>query len=238
MSTQLTEGVILEYVKFSLGAPVICVELDDEQLRKLIEQALGIYGTYKPVEKFGSLSVLVSQQKYSLTEAQVGRGIIEVFRPDLFRHAISLEQFDVFKYHTYLPNLDPGDYYQERVWWKEVRRSAGSDDDWEFIENPTGGGTLYISPIPAQSFTLTYIYITDPTLSEVPVSDDDWIKDYILAMAMQVLGRIRRKFSGVQGAETSIDLDGADLVREGAELRKDMEEYLTGRGQIVAPLRG
>jgi hypothetical protein len=222
-----------------LGEPVICVELDDTQITAMVEQALGIYGTYKPVEKFGSVAVLASQQKYDLTQAEIGRGIIELFRPDLLRAAISLDQFDVFKYHTHLPNLDPGDYYAERVWWKEVRRSAGSDDDWEFILDPTtGDGTLYLSPIPSEAYTCTFIYVVDPTLTEVPLSDDDWIKDYVLAMAMQVLGRMRRKFGSVQGAEASIDLDGAELVSEGTELRTQMEEYLTGRGQIVAPIRG
>jgi len=238
MSIALTETIVTEYIKLMLGDPVICVELDDSQILAIINQALGIYGTYKPVEKFGSVAALPTTQKYTLTYNQTGRGIIEVFRPDLLRSAIGLDQFDVFKYHTHLPNLDPGDYYQERVWWKEVRRSAGADDDWEFIEAPTGGGDLYISPPPSEAFTLTYIYIVDPTLAEVPPSDDDWIKDYCLAMAMEVLGRIRRKFGSVQGAESSIELDGSDLVNEGKEMRQQMEEYLTGRGQIVAPIRG
>lgn len=239
MSSSLTQDVVISYVKLMLGDPVICVELDDTQIEAIITQTLGIYGTYKPVEKLGSIDALVGQQKYTLTVDQTGRGILEVFRPDLLRSAISLDQFDVFKYHTHLPNLDPGDYYAERVWWNEVRRSAGSDDDWEFVEAPTGGGDLYISPIPSEAFTLTYIYIADPaSLAEVPGSDDDWIKDYCLAMAMEVLGRIRRKFGSVQGSESTIELDGGELANEGKEMRQQMEEYLTGRGQIVAPIRG
>lgn len=239
MSTVLTEKSVKQYIRTMLGEPVVKVELTDEQLTELINQALDSYGTYKPVEKMGTLNVLADTQKYTLTANQVGRGIVEWFPKHPFLRSPSLDQFDVFKYHSHLPNLEPGDYFMERQWWKAVRESAGSDDDWEFILDPTtGGGTFYISPSPSEGYTGSYIYVVDPTLTEVPTTDDDWIKDYALAMAKQILGHIRRKFGNVQGAETSLDLDGAELISEGTEARRELEEYLTGRGQIIAPIRG
>jgi hypothetical protein len=222
-----------------LGEPTIKVELDDEQIDEFIDQALGIYGTYKPVEKLGTINVIAGQQKYDLTASQVGKGIVEVFKPDLLRQPISLDQFDVFKYHTHLPNLDPADYYMERVWWKEVRRSAGSDDDWFLdYDNDDGTASLYINPIPSESFTLSYIYVVDPTLTQVPQSDDDLLKDYVLAMCKETVGEIRSKFKGVDGAESAINLNGEELKSEGREERTKIDEYLENRGQVVAPIRG
>lgn len=222
-----------------LGEPVIETELEDETIDEIITQVLGIYGTYKPVEKVGTINVLASQQKYTLTADQVGKGIIEIFRPDLMRSPISLEQFDVFKFHTIMPNLDPGDYYLERVWWNEVRMSAGSDDDWLLDFNPDDGtATLYINPIPSEAYTLKYIYVVDPTLTQVPASDDDFIKDYVLTMCKLVVGEIRSKFKGVEGAESAINMNGEELKSEAKEEKRDHDDYLANRGQIIPPLRG
>ena len=222
-----------------LGAPVVEVELTDDQIEEAAVQCLGIYGTYKPVEKLKVFSIIAGKQDYTWTEPEIGRGVIEFFKPDLLRTPISLDQFDVFKYHTHLPNLDPGDYYMERVWWNEVRMSAGADDDWDWITNPTvGGGTLFISPPPSESSNGSVIYVIDPSFTEVPPTDDDWIKEYTLAMCKQILGHIRSKFTNVQGAESSLDMDGETLRSEGDKLREDLEEYLKGRGQVIAPIRG
>lgn len=239
MSTALTEQLVIQYVLTMLGSPVVKVELTPDQLKQFVTQALSVYGTFKPVEKFGSLDVLPQVSMYDMTAAQIGKGILETFRPDLLRQAISLEQFDVFKYHTHLPNLDPGDFYAERIWWSEVRRSAGADDDWDFILDPeTGNGKLYLSPSPSQAYKLTFIYLVEPILKTVPPSDDQWIKDYTLALAMETLGRIRRKFGSVPGSESSIQMDGDELIKESAEKKKDLNDYLYRRGHVNPPIRG
>jgi hypothetical protein len=238
MSAALTLTAIEQYVRRRLGEPVITVELKKDQIEEIANQALGIYGTWKPIEVWATTPVIPPGQKYTLTAAQFGRGIIEVFRPDLLRQPISLDAFDVFKYHTRLPNLDPGDFYAERIWWKEVRRSAGSDEDWIVENKHDGTADIYITPIPSESYVLSFIIVKDPTFAEVPPTDDDFLKQYVLAMCKETLGLIRRKFGSVQGAETSIDMDGNELVAEGKEEQEKLDEYLTGRGQIIAPIRG
>ena len=54
MSANLTTATVIKYIKTMLGYPVVDVELEDEQYTEIITQCLGIYGTYKPIEKFGS----------------------------------------------------------------------------------------------------------------------------------------------------------------------------------------
>jgi len=239
MSSSLTQVSIERFVRTMLGSPVVEVELTSEQIEEITVQALDIYGGQKPVEKFGSVTVSAGIQKYVMTYNQIGRGIIEVFRPDLMRSQQTLDQFDVFKFHTFQANLNPGDFYLERIWWNEVKRSAGADEDWEFIGDPTtGGGTLWLSPSPSEGFACTYIYVVEPTLTEVPRVDDEWIKGYVLAMCKMVLGGIRRKFDGIQGAENSLKLDGAELISEGRSERTALEEYINNRGMVTPPMRG
>lgn len=237
MSASLTETSIIKYVRLSLGAPVIEVELVDDQIKELIAQALDIYGSGKPVEVLATTPVVPPGQKYTLSAGQYGRGIIEVFRPDLLRQPIGLDQFDVFKYHTLLPNLDPGDFYAERIWWQEVRRSAGSDDDWYVDEKLDGTADIYITPIPSEAYVLSFIFVRDPTLAEVPIVDDDWVRDYSLALCKRTLGYIRSKYKSVQGAEQTIEMDGDTLRQEAKEEIALLEEYLAKRGQVIAPIR-
>lgn len=239
MALGLTNEIVRKYVRFMLGSPTIEVELEDATIDAAVEQALSVYGTFKPTEKRGTINVLAGQQVYTLTANQVGKGIVEVFRPDLIGSPVSLDQFDVFKYHSFVPNLSPGDFMMERVWWKEVRMTAGADDDWYLDFNyDDGTATFYINPTPSEACTLHYIYVVDPTLTQLPGSDDDWLKDYTLAMCKMILGEIRSKFSGVDGAEGTITLNGDALKAEGKEEKQALEEYLSNRGQVVPPLRG
>lgn len=222
-----------------LGAPVVEVELTSEQISIIVDQALNIYGTYKPIEKIGTISVLSGQQKYLLAANVYGRGVINVMCPDLMKQPISLEQFDIFRYYTQMPTMSPGDFYAERLYYKEVLRAAGSDFSWFTEDLNDGTGNLYISPTPDGTYSsVAYIYVIDPTLAEVPPADDDFMMDYVLAMCKQVLGNIRSKYSGIQASEGSIEMDGSTLRQEGAEERKTMEEYLADRGQIIPPIRG
>lgn len=240
MSSAITYKSITEYVKVMLGSPVVSVELHPDQINWAITQALGIYGTYKPVEKVATFPVIASQEKYTFTAEQVARGIIDVALPDPLRYSVSINRFDEFSYFLGRQALvSPGDFLLEKTWWESVKSIAGTDDDWEYIHNPTtGGGDLYLSPPPAESVTGMYIYVVDPTLPEVPSTDDDWINDYVLAICMEILGRIRNKFDDVQGAESSMRMDGQQLREEGKAYRTDLEEYLTGRGQIIPPIIG
>jgi hypothetical protein len=239
MALDFTADDIKRYVRRMLGDPTIMVEINDATIDEVIEQALKKFGRYKPAEKVGSISVLANQQKYSLTKDQVGKGILEIFRPDLLRQPVSLDQFDVFSYHTFTPNLDPGDYYLERMWWKAVRVSAGSDDDIYVDFDPdTGTATVYVNPIPSEAYTLRYIYLVNPTLIQVPESDEDAIKDYVLALCKIIVGEIRSKFKGVDGAEGAINMNGEELKAEGKEEKMAIEDNWANRGQVVPPLRG
>ena len=238
MSAALTLEAIETFVRITLGEPTVDVELTTDQIQSAANEALARYSVAKPLFRLGTVNALPEVQKYDIAAANFGRGIIEVMQPDMLRQPVSLEQFDVFKYHTFLPNLTPGDYMLERVWWNEVRRSAGSEEDWFVQENDDGSAVLYLNPIPSQSKTITYVYLVNPTLATVPLMDDKFIKNYTLALCKQILGRIRSKFSGIDGAEASIEMDGTTLREEGSREQEALDETLEKLGSRIPPIIG
>jgi hypothetical protein len=84
--------------------------------------------------------------------------------------------------------------------------------------------------------------IGDPSITgissihNVPTTDIDymnlnssgkrWVRQYTLAICMETLGRIRRKFSSVPIPNNEITLDGDALVQEGLEKQQELKDEL------------
>ncbi len=234
MSTALTVASVKSYVRLMLGLPVVSVELNDEQLEAIANEALKNYSDVKPIFKYGFVNIATGQQMYTLTT--YGRGIIEVFREDPLRMSVELNEFDIFRYNQFQAlRTNPGDYYMTRLWRDEVKRAVGADDDWDFDPQT---GKLFISQPPTTAANLVYVYTVDPTFTEVPGVDDDWIEHYSLALAKIILGRIRNKYQGIPGAEGTITMDGAELLAEGKEEKLALEADLQTKTFTVPPIRG
>lgn len=234
MSALLTVASIKEYIKTVLGSPLVTVEITDDQYTVLINKALNWYASFKPVFKYGSTTITAGIQSYVLSP--VGRGVMEVYREDPLRMSVELNEFDIFRYNQFQAmRTQPGDYYMTRLWRDEVKRAVGADDDWEF--DPVTS-TIYISQAPTQSYNLVYLYAATPTLTEVPEYDDDYVEEYALALAKIALGRARNKYRGIPGAEGTIEMDGADLLAEGNDAIKMLEEQIQQSVYPVPPMRG
>jgi hypothetical protein len=70
------------------------------------------------------------------------------------------------------------------------------------------------------------IPFTDIAYDEVNASGKAWIRQYTLAIAMEILGRIRRKFSSVPIPNGEIQLDGDALVGEATEKQQQLKEEI------------
>jgi len=235
MSALLTSIAIKRHVLTLLGSPVVCVELTDEQLDICIDKALEIYGDNRPLFKKASLSVVSTQAAYVLTT--YGRGLIDVMYEDPLLITAELSELDLWRYNQFNTlSTDPGDYYMAKMWRNEVKRAVGSDFDWDYDPNTH---TLYVSGLPSSASQVTYVYAESPTLTTVPEADDGYIREGALAMAKLILGRIRNKFRGIPGAESTIEMDGADLIAEGTAEWDTLEEELVNKsGSRVPPIRG
>jgi hypothetical protein len=67
---------------------------------------------------------------------------------------------------------------------------------------------------------------TDIRYDDVNAAAKSWIRQYTLAISMEMLGRIRRKFSSVPIPNGEITLDGDALVGEGIERQQALKEEI------------
>ena len=67
---------------------------------------------------------------------------------------------------------------------------------------------------------------TDINYMDLNSSGKRWVRQYTLAICMETLGRIRRKFSSVPIPNNEITLDGDALVQEGLEKQQELKDDL------------
>ena len=67
---------------------------------------------------------------------------------------------------------------------------------------------------------------TDINFMNVNAGGKRWIRQYCLAICMETLGRVRRKFSSIPIPNNEITLDGDALVQEGLEKQQELKDEL------------
>jgi hypothetical protein len=74
-------------------------------------------------------------------------------------------------------------------------------------------------------------------MQQIPNGDVGWIMEYILVRAKQVLGRVRGKFHGIPNSEGATDdTDYSELLSEGIERQRELEEELRKRRRPLEPV--
>lgn len=115
------------------------------------------------------------------------------------------------------------------VW---IEYSKKSDSSNVILNSPYGGNTgLITNPSKAPYGNITYYQINQP--------GKQWIYEYALALASEILGLIRGKYSEVPIPGSEVTLNGADLISKGKEtqlalrdkLRQDFED-MSRRSQL------
>lgn len=99
-----------------------------------------------------------------------------------------------------------------KVWYfyktlDDLNKYSGQTKD-SLVNNP---GTMQMDEIPYSAFNS---------------AGQRWVKNYSLAVAKEILGRIRSKFSELPIPDQTITMDGEALVAEGKEAQEQLKEYL------------
>jgi len=134
-----------------------------------------------------------------------------------------------------LDNLT-GDLIMMSEAFKNYRVYIGADFQWIFekSDDPTVGGSLYCINIPAGTQVI-YVVGTKRITEDEPIVIEqvkDWIYRYSKALVKQVEGNTLRK-AGIVG----IANDGQELVSEGKEEVKDLQERLSKDSRWVIMAR-
>lgn len=117
--------------------------------------------------------------------------------------------------------------------FRNYRIYVGTDFRWVFdkSDDPSEGGFLYAINVPAATKSLLVVG-TKRIIAEEDIKVEyilDWILYYAKALVKQVEGNVLRKASIVD-----VKNDGQDLVDEGQEEMKDLQERLARDSRWVA----
>lgn len=231
---------IKDYVLLMLGAPVINIELDQQQLDGAVDFSLQIIEDYAPREYFQwyAFETNPGQTIYKMPDdvgmirqvAYKETGKLAFSAADL-GGVIPLEYMGAGAYGSIAGGINP----QTPVWGKMnewvlykqyedmYNRAAGQQGGWEWV----GGYThIKLYPAPYKNHLVAVHYLQKrPDFKEVTQA----MQEGALAFAKIMLGRIRSKIMNPPGPNGGIQLDGQQILQEGLQEKKEWEERLITR---------
>jgi len=237
---------LYDYVRLSLGAGMIDVELDNAHCETAYKKALRQYrqrasNAYE--ESYTVLELVEGQNTYILPQEVTH--VRQIFRRTMGNatgpYSSSFDPFSSASLNVYLLNYNANgglatyDFYTQYV--ELSARMFGGYINFTFnpvtkrlvmVRNPKGTG----EPV------LLWTYNLKP---EVVLLQDQmiqpWIFDYTAAAAKYMLGEAREKFGTIAGPQGGGSLNGSALKAEGASelerLTKDLENYVDGSTPIT-----
>lgn len=240
---------IREYILHMLGAPVISLELDEQNIDFCIDQALLIVQNYAPREYF-QFYVFNTVPGQSVYEMPPDVGFVRnvyyketgnfAFQASDLDGAIPIEYFYPGGSYASIQGglIDPiqpiwgrmGEWVLYKQYEQMYSRISSNLGGWEYL-----GGykhvKLYPAPFKVQRVIVEYIQ-----------ECKDWervtqeMQEGALTYAKEILGRIRGKFKNPPGPNGGIQLDGDQLIQEAREDRKQWFEDLVYKFGDVLPI--
>lgn len=240
---------IKDYVLLMLGAPVVKIELNEQQLDLAVDQSLKIFEDYAPREYFDYYTFNTTPGK-SVYELPPDVGLVRnIFYKEMPQFAFSANDLGgAIPVEYFYPGgayssiqgglIDPiqpiwgrmGEwvlYKQYEMMYSRVSSALGG---WEWV-----GGFRHIKlyPIPCKVQAVIVHYLQKQ-------KDFDCVtqamQEGALAHAKIMLGRIRSKIKNPPGPNGGIQLDGDQLLQEGIEDKKTWQEELINRYGDLPPI--
>ena len=237
-----------DYVLHKLGAPVVKIELDEQNLDRCIDYALRVFEEYAPREFF-SLYTFRSQQGKSVYELPPDVGYVrQVYYKQMATFAFQATDLDgAIPVEYFYPGgsyasiqgglIDPiqpiwgrmGEWVLYKQYEQMYSNISSNIGGWEFIGD-MGKIKLYPTPVAPQIVIVQYCQ-----------KMKDWkevtlcMMDIALAEAKEVLGRIRSKYAQMPGAAAG-QLDGDKLLAEAKEEKEKWREDIISRYGDILPV--
>jgi hypothetical protein len=240
-------GQIRDYILHMLGAPVVKIELDEQNIDFCIEQAMKIFEEYAPREYFDyyTFNTVPGKSVYELPpDVGLVRNVFYkeqgtfAFQAKDLGGALPIEYFYPGGSYSSINGggmIDPnypiwgraGEWFTFKSYLQMYSRMASNTGGWEWI-----GGTRHIKlyPIPFNVHMVSVHYIQ---------KHKDWsdvtqaLQEGALSYAKEILGRIRSKYTNPPGG---MQLDGTTLLQEAKEERDKWKEELVYKfGDILGP---
>jgi len=230
---------IKDYCLHMLGAPVVKLELDAQNLDFAVDQAMKVFEDYAGREHFQYyvFDSVPGQSVYQMPpEVGVVRNVFykEVgnyaFQASDLGGAIPIEYFYASGSYSSIQGglIDPvhpiwgkmGEWVQYRQYEQMYSRTSSALGGWEFLG---GLNSIKLYPVPYRIQKVMVHYLQ---------KQKDWtevtqaIQEGSLTYAKEILGRIRSKYQSVPGAQGAVAMDGSALIQEAREDRQKWFEDL------------
>lgn len=240
---------IHDFVLLMLGAPVIKIELDEQQVDLAIDRSLQIYEDYSPREHYDYF-VFQTQPGKSVYEMPPDVGFVRnvfykeqanfAFQASDLDGAIPIEYFYPGGAYSSIQGglIDPiqpiwgrmGEWVLYKQYEQMYSRVSSNLGGWEWV---SGYRHIKLYPIPCKPTHVIVHYLQ---------RCKDWdcvveaMQEGALAHAKIMLGRIRGKYTNIPGPQGGIQLDGQQLLQEGHEMLEQWREKLIYRYGDVLPI--
>jgi hypothetical protein len=243
LSPRRNRGKVIEqikdYVLLMLGAPVIDLELDEQQVDLAVKQTLKVMEYFAPREFFQYYTFTTSPGKsvYKMPP-DVGyiRGVYYkqtsefAFQSADLQGALPIEYFYPGGAYSSIQGgmIDPiqpiwgraGEWSLYKMYERMYSRVSSGLGGWEFIG---GYGYIKLYPIPFNASHVIVHYMQRcHDWDEVTLA----MQEGALAHAKMMLGIIRKKYATQPGPGGGIQLDGDAMYQEGKEEYKQWKEDL------------
>ncbi len=240
---------IKDYVLLMLGAPVVKVELDDQNLNGAVDFALQVFEDYAGREYFNyyTFQTTPGRSVYTLPpDVGIVRNVFykksgsPQFIGSDMGGALPIEYFNPGgAYGAGMGgNLNPqqpmwgqmGEWVLYKQYEQMFSRISSQIGGWEWV-----GGLCNIKlyPIPCGCYPVIVHYLQKkPDFVQVTQA----MQEGALVYAKMMLGRIRGKYKQLPGPQGGVQLDGDQLIQEAREDKKQWQEDLIYRfGEPLGP---
>ena len=230
---------IKDYCLHMLGAPVVKLELDAQNLDFAVDQAMKVFEDYAGREHF-QYYVFDSVPGQSVYQMPPEVGVVRnVFYKEVGNYAfqasdvggaIPIEYFYASGSYSSIQGglIDPvhpiwgkmGEWVQYRQYEQMYSRTSSALGGWEFLG---GLNSIKLYPVPYRIQKVMVHYLQ---------KNKDWgevsqaLQEGALTYAKEALGRIRSKYQSVPGAQGAVAMDGSTLIQEAREDRQKWFEDL------------
>ncbi len=216
----LTEKVIydnvIKYVKTMLGSETVNVELTNAEIKTLIDQALRklrpYYSGVRYVQASGKTIDVSNHDPIAVTRVWNAGDIQYNTIQDFMFGGVGLMIYDI----NFMQRFEMMKAYQ--MLWNELSNQKG--ENFKLLNN-----IIYLDGYLDNALIEMTVNIKTVTDVEEGSMYADWLLDYTLALAKEVLGRKRGKVS-LQGSP--IQLDASSLLSEAASEKVRLEDQLVG----------
>jgi hypothetical protein len=205
-------------IMFDLGYPVVKVEVPEPWLDEAIDRSISVFSKYSPQSEHWTIfTAIPGTNRYRVPDDYLAIRTV-IYQPRMMQRFFAnlYPYWDMWWGVYQSGNLT--DYTIADMYHGQALRTFGIQGTWEF-SHPY----IYLYPYPTESVPVFVKYQKYLDLKDGDVREEDWIRDYALAVIKTRLGRARSKYSSLPGPRGDITMDGDKLIDEA---RSDMERLV------------